>query len=151
MPRLLCKIQFLFWSTSAEGNRRAFRGNGETILVVDDEDTVREISRTVLTGLTFKVLLAADGTEALVQVADHPGEISVVITDYDMPHMNGQLLVPALRRMLPEARILIASGTLDEQRSAALAIEGADAILDKPFTQANLVEALRAALASTPS
>ena len=135
-------------STAATSEARpgVFRGNGETILVVDDEDTVREISRTVLTGLNFNVLLAGDGTEALIQVADHPGEIRLVITDYDMPHMNGQMLVPALRRMIPEARIVLASGTLDEQKTAALAVEGVDAILDKPFSQAKLVEALQQAL-----
>lgn len=135
-------------SAAPAGEERpgAFRGNGETILVVDDEDTVREISRTVLTGLNFNVLLAGDGTEALIQVADHPGDIRLVITDYDMPHMNGQMLVPALRRMIPDARIVLASGTLDEQKTAALAVEGVDAILDKPFSQAKLVEALRQAL-----
>ena len=133
-------------AAAEEARPGVFRGNGETILVVDDEDTVREISRTVLTGLNFNVLLAGDGTEALVQVADHPGEIRLVITDYDMPHMNGQMLVPALRRMIPEARIVLASGTLDEQKTAALAVEGVDAILDKPFSQAKLVEALQRAL-----
>ncbi len=129
-----------------------FRGNGETVLVVDDEDTVREISRTVLTSLNFRVLLASDGTEALIHAADNPGLIQLVITDYDMPHMDGEVLVPALRRMMPDVRIVLASGTLNEQREAAMRVEGVDAILDKPFSQAKLVEALRVALGEiTPS
>ena len=133
-------------SAAADAQAGAFRGNGETILVVDDEDTVREISRTVLTGLNFNVLLAGDGTEALIQAADHPGGIRVVITDYDMPHMDGRMLVPAIRRMLPDARIVLASGTLDEQKTAALSVDGVDAILEKPFSQVNLIAALRKAL-----
>jgi CheY-like chemotaxis protein len=69
-----------------------------------------------------------------------------------MPHMDGEVLVPALRRMMPDVRIVLASGTLNEQREAAMRVEGVDAILDKPFSQAKLVEALRVALGEiTPS
>ena len=138
-------------TTVTERPAGEFRGNGETVLIVDDEDTVREISRTVLTALNFKVLLANDGTEALIHAADNPGLIQLVITDYDMPHLDGEVLVPALRRMMPDARIILASGTLNEQREAAMRVEGVDAILDKPFSQAKLVEALRVALGDKTS
>ncbi|MFM9079014.1 MAG: ATP-binding protein, partial [Opitutaceae bacterium] len=111
-------------AAAGEESAGTFRGNGETILVVDDEDTVREISRTVLTGLNFNVLLAGDGTEALIQVADHAAEIRLVITDYDMPHMNGQMLVPALRRMIPDARIVLASGTAPAGALLAQLLDG---------------------------
>ena len=123
-----------------------FQGNGETILVVDDEPAVREVTRAVLTKLNFTVLTASDGTDALIQVAEHRAELRVVITDLHMPQMDGLTFVRVLRHMLPEAGIIVASGRLDEREENEFKTLGVSALLNKPFTQETLVAAVKTAL-----
>jgi PAS domain S-box-containing protein len=121
----------------------AFRGNGEAILVVDDEAPVREITRKVLTGLNFKVLLASDGAAALVQAGENSKSLRAVITDMHMPGMDGRAFVRVLKYMLPEAKIVVASGSLDEQQTSELKTLGVSAVLGKPFTQESLAATLK--------
>lgn len=124
----------------------AFRGNGETILLVDDEIAVREITTAVLLSLNFKVITASDGTEALVQVAEKGSELRAVITDMHMPNMDGLTFVLVLKRMLPNADIIVSSGRMDEREITEFNALGVSAILDKPFTQQKLVEVLKQVL-----
>lgn len=123
-----------------------FRANGETVLLVDDEASVRDIARKVLSTLNFQVITAADGTEALMQVAEKRGQLRAVITDLHMPHMDGLTFVRVLKRMLPEAGIIVASGRLDEADAKQFASLGVTVRLEKPFTQQKLVEALKSVL-----
>jgi CheY-like chemotaxis protein len=124
----------------------SFRGQGELILVVDDEPPVRQMIRTVLTRLNFRVVTAGDGTEALVQVAENRGHLRGVITDVHMPHMGGSSFVRVLRRMIPEAGILVTSGNLEDKEVVEFKELGVEAILNKPFTQEDLVEKLELVL-----
>ena len=124
----------------------SFKGNGETVLIVDDEIPVRQVARSVLMGLNFKVLTASDGTEALTQVAENRTDLRVVITDLHMPHMDGLSFVRVLKHMLPAAGIIVASGRLDERDRGEFKTLGISAVLDKPFTQDDLVVALKTAL-----
>jgi CheY-like chemotaxis protein len=120
-----------------------FRGNGETILVVDDEAAVREVMRKVLTGLNFKVLTVANGTEALLQVAERRAELRLVITDLHMPRMDGLSFVRILKGRMPGVGIIVISGRLDEPAETEFKALGVSALLEKPFSQAKLVEALK--------
>jgi CheY-like chemotaxis protein len=97
-------------------------------------------------GLNFKVLTASDGTEALTQVAENRTDLRVVITDLHMPHMDGLSFVRVLKHMLPAAGIIVASGRLDERDRGEFKTLGISAVLDKPFTQDDLVVALKTAL-----
>jgi PAS domain S-box-containing protein len=130
-------------TTSVTKAETAFRGKGETILVVDDEANMRDVSRSVLTALNFKVLTAADGTAALIQVAEKRAELRVVITDLHMPHMDGLTFVRVLKHMLPEAGIIVTSGRFDEREVNEFKALGVRALLDKPFNQQKLVETLK--------
>ena len=121
----------------------AFRGHGETILVVDDEANVRQAARAVLTSLNFKVITAANGTEALVQVAEKRTELRAVITDLHMPNMDGLTFVRVLKSLVPEAGIIVASGRMEEREANEFKALGVIALLDKPFTQEKLEEALK--------
>jgi CheY-like chemotaxis protein len=120
-----------------------FRGNGETILVVDDEAAVRDVTRGVLTGLNFKVVTVANGTDALIQVAERQAELRAVITDLHMPRMNGLDFVRLLKAKLPNAGIIVASGRLEEREEEEFKAMGVRALLEKPFTQEKLVGALK--------
>lgn len=119
------------------------RGQGQTILVVDDEVSVRDILRKVLTRMDFKVLAVPDGTTALLEVAEHGTGLAAVITDLDMPEMSGLDFIRVLLSRVPEAAVIVVSGLVGEAERDELSRLGVRAVLDKPFTEAELVEALQ--------
>jgi CheY-like chemotaxis protein len=86
------------------------RGNGELILVVDDEANVRDITATILARHGYRVLSAGDGTEAVALFAPRSNEIRLVITDVNMPHLDGAAFANVVRRINPETKILAVSG-----------------------------------------
>lgn len=127
----------------AEPLQPEFRGNGEMVLVVDDVADVRTMARSVLTALNFRVVTAVDGTDALLQAAEHREEIRAIVTDFHMPYLDGLGLVRVLKRMLPDAALIVASGRLEERDANELRTLGVGTVLDKPFTQEALVQALK--------
>jgi PAS domain S-box-containing protein len=120
-----------------------FRGKGEVVLVVDDEATVRQAARAVLISLNFQVLTAANGLEALVLVGEKRAELRAVITDLHMPGLDGVAFVRMLRTTVPEARIVVASGRLEDAAVGELKALEVTAFLDKPFTQEKLEQGLK--------
>jgi two-component system, cell cycle sensor histidine kinase and response regulator CckA len=127
----------------------AFRGQGERILFVDDEAPVREIAATVLQRLNVSPLMAMDGADALVLAAQNKADLRVVVTDLHMPHMDGLAFVRALRRILPDIPVVLASGRVDEAAAEEFRKLGVVTRLDKPFTEERLAKALQAALKSS--
>ena len=117
-------------------------GQGELILVVDDEESIREITRGTLETFGYTVLTAADGTEALALYADNKNEIAVVLTDMVMPFMDGPATIRALQRMNPKVRIIAASGLGAGQRAGEGALEGVSVFLNKPYTAEKLLNTL---------
>jgi two-component system, cell cycle sensor histidine kinase and response regulator CckA len=117
-------------------------GHGEVILVVDDEESIREITRGTLETFGYKVLTASDGTEALALYADKKNEIAAVLTDMVMPFMDGPATIRALQRMNPNVRIIAASGLGAGQRSGEGALEGVSVFLNKPYTAEKLLKTL---------
>ena len=108
-------------------------GNGECILVVDDEAIVLVIARTALENYGYRVLTAASGLEAITCLADKRNAVDLVITDLLMPLMGGAATAIALRRINPDIKIIFASGSEKEAESVKERIE-ADAFISKPFT-----------------
>lgn len=117
-------------------------GNGELILVVDDEESIRVITRGTLETFGYQVLTASDGTEALALYADSKNEIAVVLTDMVMPFMDGPATIRALRRMNPKVRIIGASGFAAGHSAADASLEGVSVFLNKPYTAEKLLKAL---------
>jgi CheY-like chemotaxis protein len=117
---------------------------GETILIADDEDHVRDAARTVLEKHGYRTLLAADGTEALAVYAQHAAVIDAVLTDITMPFMDGIALIKALQRLRPGLPIIASTG--QEERVRDLKSLGFLSILKKPYTSELLMRALDAAL-----
>ena len=116
-------------------------GNGELILIVDDEDAVREITRSTLEGYGFKTLVARDGAEAIAIYAQNLGKIEVVITDLMMPVMDGPATITVLRRMNPLAKIIAVTGVATPMDTARMKVLGVKSLLPKPYTaQTILVE-----------
>jgi PAS domain S-box-containing protein len=121
-------------------------GHGELILYVDDEVTVRDAARSVLERLQFTPITASDGMSGLVQAVQHRSGLYAVITDLHMPHMDGLAFVRALRKLLPNIPIIVASGRLEPAPAQELRKLGVQVMLEKPFTQEKLASALQAAV-----
>jgi PAS domain S-box-containing protein len=114
-------------------------GHGELILVVDDEESIREITKGTLEAFGYRVVLAGDGTEALALYAEHRGEIKAVLTDMMMPFMDGPSTIRALKKLNPQVKIIAASGLAAEAKVAEAASLGVHAFLPKPFTAERLL------------
>ncbi len=123
------------------------RGNGETVLVVDDEQFIRQIARRTLEAFGYRTLLAADGAEALALYERHQADIAVVLTDMMMPVMNGAATVQALVRLNPEVRIICTSGFAPDSSMDDVAAARVRHFLAKPYTAETLLTAVRAAIA----
>jgi len=122
------------------------RGNGELVLVIDDEAAVRHITRQSLENFGYRVLLASDGAEGAAIYATHRSEIAVVLTDMRMPGLDGPGTIQLLLRINPEVRIIAASGlnaagTLTNEVGA-----GIKKFLPKPYTTLKLLTSLREVL-----
>jgi hypothetical protein len=118
-------------------------GEGELILVVDDEAAVREITKQILESYDYQVLLAKDGTEAIVHYAEKRKQVRVVITDMMMPFMDGAATIRALRRIDPTVKIISTSGLATPGQAKEAAALDVDAFLAKPYTAEALLETLR--------
>lgn len=117
-------------------------GKGELILVVDDEESIRQITRGTLETFGYKVLTASDGTEALAVYADNKNDIDVVLTDMVMPFMDGAATIRALQRMNPKLKIIAASGLGTGLRAGEGTLEGVAVFLNKPYTAEKLLKSL---------
>lgn len=117
-------------------------GQGELVLVVDDEESIREITRGTLETFGYRVLVASDGTEAVALYAEKKDEIQVVLTDMMMPFMDGLATIRALRRLNPHVRIIAASGLAGSEKAAEAASLGVKAFLTKPYTAEKLLTLL---------
>jgi len=122
------------------------RGQGELVLVVDDEQSIREVARRTLEAFGYRVITATDGADAVAVYARRGEEIDVVLTDVVMPIMDGPATIRALRRMDPEVRIIAASGLGTHGGIARFVDEGVTHFLAKPYTAENLLETLHRVL-----
>jgi CheY-like chemotaxis protein len=122
-----------------------FHGNGETILVVDDEASVRNILRDVLTKWNFNVLTAADGAAALVHMTEKREVLRTIITDLHMPNMDGLAFARVIKGWSPNVRIIVISGLLENRDMNEFENLGISTLLNKPFSQKELANALKAA------
>jgi PAS domain S-box-containing protein len=122
-----------------------WRGEG-TVLLVDDEESVRALGARMLSSLGFTVLAAADGRQALEVYAEHRDEITLVLLDLTMPHLDGEETFRELRRLDPGVRVLMSSGYAESDITARFAGQGPLGFVQKPYTRAELRERLRAAL-----
>ncbi|HXH05309.1 MAG TPA: PAS domain S-box protein [Vicinamibacterales bacterium] len=125
------------------------RGGSETILAVEDEQALRRLMKTALERYGYRVLLAADGVEALELWRAHGGSVDLLVTDMVMPHgISGWELAERLRAERPELKVLVVTGydphAVGADRAAAAA--GRVAFLQKPYVPSTLVRAVRECL-----
>jgi two-component system, cell cycle sensor histidine kinase and response regulator CckA len=125
-------------------------GHGELVLVVDDESDVREVVQQILEAYGYRVLPAADGTEAVSHYTSRKEEIAVVITDMMMPVMDGPATIQALMRLNPQVCILAASGLSTSSNAAKATRAGVKHFIAKPYTAETLLQTLHTLLQGQP-
>jgi CheY-like chemotaxis protein len=112
------------------------------ILVVDDEDAIREVTRRILTRGGYEVVAAPGGEEALSLIADEGERVDLLLTDVRMPRMSGKELADRFTSLRTGAPVLYMSGYTDR----LIGVEDADALLRKPFDRDGLLAAVGQAL-----
>lgn len=122
------------------------RGKGQTVLVIDDEDNIREITRTTLQRFGYGVLAAGDGAEALAVYAQNSDSVALVLTDMTMPVIDGISLITTLRKMSPKQPIVAMSGLMNADQIAELKRLGVNHFLTKPFSAESLLNAVKESL-----
>ena len=121
-------------------------GGTETVLLVEDEESVRQLVRETLAAKGYRVMEAANGETGVAAAAQHDGKIDLVITDVVMPGMGGRELVKQLAQTRPETKVLYLSGYTEDAIVNEGTMESGAAFLQKPFTLQSLARKVREVL-----
>jgi PAS domain S-box-containing protein len=119
---------------------------GGTVLLIEDEDQVRKMARTMLTHLGYRVLEAKDGAEAMDIFQQHQEEIRCVLSDLTMPRMNGWEALAAMRKLSPDIPVILSSGYDEAHVMADEHPERPNAFLGKPYRLQELGDTIRCIL-----
>jgi two-component system cell cycle sensor histidine kinase/response regulator CckA len=138
-------------SRKCAASPESLNGNGELILVVDDEAGILRITKMILEKHNYRFLPANDGTEALAAFAQEMGSINLVLTDIMMPYLDGVALIRAIKKMKPEMIFIASTGQGEETRVAELQSLNVGNFLTKPYDTARLLKILRDTLNGAPS
>ena len=110
----------------------SWRGSG-TILVVDDEEVVRNVATATLEQAGFTVLTARDGREAIEVFRENVDDIAGVLLDLTIPRMSGEEVFQEMRRIQPSVRVVLSSGYTEEQATQSLEAKGLAGFIQKPY------------------
>ncbi len=117
-------------------------GQGELILVVDDEAAIRETTKISLETYNYRVLTASDGIEAIAVYVQHRAQISLVLIDLMMPSLDGFLTIRTVQKLNPQVKIIATSGLTSNAQLAANISNGVKTLLSKPYTTAELLKSI---------
>jgi two-component system cell cycle sensor histidine kinase/response regulator CckA len=123
-------------------------GNGQTILVVDDEDLIRQTTGLLLQSAGYQVLTAPDGFTAIDLVASRGSEISIILLDMMMPGIDGLETLRRMRQLNPKIKVIACSGLHTSQREETARLQGAIAFLAKPYSDVVLLATVNGILKS---
>jgi DNA-binding NtrC family response regulator len=139
-----CRWSVRQWTRRSQSVRRQrSRPAFETVLVVEDEEIVRELVCDVLSEQGYNVMCAIDGHDAMRIAGDFDGHIHLLITDVIMPHMNGPELAVALSAIRPDMKVLYVSGYSDNDIGDHGVLDTRIDLLQKPFTPQTLARKIR--------
>jgi CheY-like chemotaxis protein len=124
-------------------------GSGRTVLLVEDEDALREVTRRILSRHGYQVISAGNGPEALALAERHHGPIHLLLTDVVMPHMLGRELADRMAHLNPDIRVLFVSGYAQPVLASQGTLEPDVVLLEKPFTEVALLRQVGLVLAAT--
>jgi CheY-like chemotaxis protein len=119
---------------------------GETILVVEDDDDLREVVERILAKSGYQVIAAGSGPKAIEAAKEHHGDIDLLLTDVVMPQMQGNELARLLTAERPDLRVLFMSGYAEHALGASGTLEPGAILLEKPFTEPTVLALVRRVL-----
>ena len=122
-----------------------YRGKG-LVLLADDEETIRNLGRRMLERSGFEVVVAEDGREAVDKFRTHRDNITLVILDLTMPHLDGEPCYRELRQIRPDVRVILSSGYNEQDVVNRFAGKGLAGFVQKPYTSEELLAKVREAL-----
>lgn len=122
------------------------KGNGELVLIADDEALVLEMARLALEAAGYRVLQASDGTEALASAIEHKSELNLAIVDREMPYLSGPATIRSLHKAIPSLKTIEISGSMEPDGGGETPRAADQAFLQKPFSVEQLLEAVSTAL-----
>lgn len=118
-------------------------GGTETILVVEDEELLLDLLKTVLEGRGYRVLIARDGLEALDVFEQREKEIAIILMDIGLPKMSGWEVLRRMKDMNPKVRVILASGYIDPHSKSELLKAGAKHFIQKPYVLKEVLQRVR--------
>jgi PAS domain S-box-containing protein len=121
-------------------------GGNETILIVEDEEMLRQLVKAVLEGTGYTVLTASDGEEAVETYKRHQGEIQLVLSDMGLPKFGGYEVYQRLKNLNPAVRMIFASGYLEPAMKSQIFREGVRDFIQKPYDADEVLRAIRSVL-----
>lgn len=131
--------------TEREESEKEIKGS-EKIMVVDDEEDIRNVTKEILERYGYQVLLAKDGKEAVDRYKEHAEEIDLVILDLSLPYLKGEDVMKKIIERRSDARVIVSSGSPDEERMKMLIRLGAKAFIKKPYPFEKLLRLIREVL-----
>ena len=124
------------------------RGKGETILIVDDEVEILQMTSETLAAYGYQTLMAKGGDDAVQQCRQSSTQIDLVLVDMMMPRKDGITTIQELKRLIPTLKIITTSGLADSQKLAEATALGASAFLDKPCPPSKMIQTIASVLRS---
>jgi CheY-like chemotaxis protein len=139
----LPRVEEAIYAPETPATQPKATGGSETILLVEDEDSVRSLAREILQRNGYFVLEATHGSEALVICKQHKGSISLMLTDVVMPGMSGREVAEELSSLRPEMKVIFMSGYSDDAIVRHGILEPGTQFLPKPYTPDSLIRKVR--------
>ena len=131
---------------ASQTSTEALKGNGELILVVDDEESILRVTKMILENKGYRILTAHDGPGGVAIFAREVNAISVVLTDMSLPLMDGLTLIRSLKKIKPSVPFIASTGESQHVYAQELEKLGVTNLLTKPYDAHKLLETLRQAL-----
>ncbi len=126
-----------------EESTEILHGNGELILVVDDETAILEVTKAILETYNYQVLTAGNGIEAIATYIQNQPKIEAIIMDIMMPSMDGKIAIRTLKKIYPEVKIIAVSGLIERQEIVTELDCDVTAFMNKPYSNEDLLKILR--------
>ncbi|MCP5046352.1 MAG: response regulator [bacterium] len=121
-------------------------GGEETVMLVDDDDSIRHAVGKLLSSVGYHVLTAANGQEALEKTKNYEGTIKLLLTDITMPVMDGKQLAESLKRQLPGIKVIFTTGYINDRHSITDSLPPGSGFIQKPYSIIELTKIIRQSL-----
>lgn len=122
------------------------QGRGEKILVIEDEPLLRDLLTDFLSGAGYDVIKAGDGEEGIAVYREHADAIDLVLSDIGLPKLDGEQVCNEILKTNPQAKVILCTGFIEEQKKTSLLEQGVVDVLHKPYKVAEVLSAVRSAL-----